>query len=142
MKDIYSYKQTGELYFWKYTLNESNYPGFHMSWADNGKASFTEFLELLRQSSPGTYRTLKLNTPTQMVLGVPNNRPQKVITRPKLKVELSDGSKAGIDVSDDSIALKISISCIDEILRLLPDVKSQNELSVHINKTDGISFWW
>jgi hypothetical protein len=142
MNNIYSYKQKGQLYFWEYTLNAKNYPGFHMSWASDGKSSFIEFLELLRQSPPGTYRTLKLDAPTQSVLGVPNNRQQKVVTSTKLKVELTEDGKSSIEVDDDSISLKLTYFQIDEMLRLLPDVKSQNELSIRINKTNMVSFWW
>ena len=142
MNDINTYKQSGELYLWEYTENISNYPGFHMSWASDGKSSFTDFLVLLRQAQPGTYRTLTLSKPNELILGVPNNKHQKIITKPKLRIELSGDEKSGIEVRNDYIYLKILCSEIDEMLNKLPDVMPQNELSIRVNKTDSISFWW
>jgi len=142
MHDIYTYKQKGLLYFWKYTVNTKNYPGFQMSWENEGKSSFIEFLELLRQSSPGSYRTLSIGLPSEAVLGVPNNRPQKVITRTKLRIALAENDNSGIVLNEACISLKLTSLEIDTILDMLRVVKPQNELSIRLTKQDKISFWW
>lgn len=65
-------KFIGSVSLWRYTENERNYPGWHLSADTSGAASLRSLLADLEVS--GGYRTVSITPPSEALLRVPNNR--------------------------------------------------------------------
>ena len=75
MKSLsHSWKQQGSIYLWRYTENERNYPGWHLSADPAGCQSLVALFEALAADGPSAFRTIDLTAPTTAILSVPNNR--------------------------------------------------------------------
>ena len=70
----HSWNQDGSISLWRYTENERNYPGWHLSADARGGTSLSTLLQALAADGPSTTRTINLDPPTTPVLAVPNNR--------------------------------------------------------------------
>jgi hypothetical protein len=75
MKPIsHSWKQEGSISLWRYTENERNYPGWHLSADTRGCSSLSSLLQSLAADGDGAARAIALEPPTASVLAIPNNR--------------------------------------------------------------------
>jgi hypothetical protein len=70
----HSWKQDGAISLWRYTENERNYPGWHMSADARGCASLSTLFQSLAADGDLAARTVVLQPPPKTVLAVPNNR--------------------------------------------------------------------
>jgi hypothetical protein len=70
----HSWKQEGSLSLWRYTENERNYPGWHLTADLAGCQSLIALFEALAADGPSAFRTVDLTRPTRATLSVPNNR--------------------------------------------------------------------
>ena len=70
----HSWKQRGAISLWRYTENERNYPGWHLSANSAGCESLIALIEVLSADGAGATRSVKLMPPTPAILGVPNNK--------------------------------------------------------------------
>lgn len=70
----HSWKQHGAISLWRYTENERNYPGWHLSANPAGCESLITLIEALSADGAGTTRSVGLTPPTPAILGVPNNK--------------------------------------------------------------------
>src|SRR5438093_904259 len=89
---VNEWKQAGATFFWRYTRNLRNYPGWHLA---TDAAGHRSMLDLLRRVSatgiePHVSRTLRLTAPSPEVLAIPNNRRSPVVAPARLRLLLAD----------------------------------------------------
>src|SRR3712207_2285031 len=68
------WRQEGRLYFWRYTENTRNYPGWHLTADDLCCRSLADLIERMLSARGRPRKPLAVTPPTREVLRVPNNR--------------------------------------------------------------------
>jgi hypothetical protein len=84
-----SWKQTGRLFFWRFTENTRNYPGWHFMVDHAASSSIAALLRSMAQSESPCSRTVVVSLPTTDVLNVPNNRQSRCVAPERLRIELA-----------------------------------------------------
>jgi hypothetical protein len=74
------WKQSGLLYFWRYTENVRNYPGWHLAADEAGLAALTDLLRRLLGADDSATRTTRISPPSPVVLATANNRRSPVVS--------------------------------------------------------------
>lgn len=69
----HAWKQNGLISLWRYTQNERNYPGWHLSADAAGCESLALLLQSLVVDGHAATRTVLLEAPNARTLSVPNN---------------------------------------------------------------------
>jgi hypothetical protein len=83
-----SWKQAGRLFFWRFTENTRNFPGWHFMVDTVASASIAALLRSMAQSEFPCSRTVVVSLPTADVLSVPNNRQSQCVAPERLRIEL------------------------------------------------------
>jgi len=71
---VESWQQRGSFYFWRYTENERNYPGWHFMVDAAASQSMAALASAFLAEGPHPARVLVLSPPSDVVLSVPNNK--------------------------------------------------------------------
>lgn len=87
----HSWKQHGAISLWRYTENECNYPGWHLSANPAGCESLIALIEALAADGANAARSVELMPPTSAILSVPNNKhgTAKFVAPTKLRISFS-----------------------------------------------------
>ncbi|WP_395794995.1 hypothetical protein [Aquimonas sp.] len=80
------WNQNGRICLWRYTENQRNYPGWHLSADADGCASLLSLLDQL-PTATAAYRTLQITAPSAAQLRVPNNRAAGWLAPCRLRIE-------------------------------------------------------
>ena len=83
------WKQAGRLFFWRFTENTRNYPGWHFMVDHAASTSIAALLRSMAQSESPCSRTVVVTLPTTDVLRVPNNRQSQCVAPERLRIELA-----------------------------------------------------
>jgi hypothetical protein len=84
-----SWKQAGRLFFWRFTENTRNFPGWHFMVDRAASASIAALLRSMAKSESPCSRTVVVSLPTAEVLSVPNNRHSPCVAPERLRIELA-----------------------------------------------------
>jgi hypothetical protein len=84
-----SWKQAGRLFFWRFTEDTRNYPGWHFMVDHAASTSIAGLLRSMAQSEFLCSRTVVVSLPTTDVLSVPNNRQSPCVAPERLRIELA-----------------------------------------------------
>lgn len=99
-----SWKQAGRLFFWRFTENTRNYPGWHFMVDHAASASMAALLRSMAKSESVCSRTVVVSLPTTEVLRVPNNRNSPCVAPERLRIELDlSDAKAWSLVEDGAV---------------------------------------
>ena len=80
------WNQNGRICLWRYTENQRNYRGWHLSADADGCASLLSLLDQLPSAS-AAYRTLQITAPSATQLRAPNNRASGWLAPSRLRIE-------------------------------------------------------
>lgn len=83
-----SWKQAGRLFFWRFTENTRNFPGWHFMVDHAAAASIAALLRSMAKHESPCSRTIVVSLPTTEVLRVPNNRRSPCVAPERLRIEL------------------------------------------------------
>jgi len=72
--EIEKFKFVGEIYIWKYTSNNKNYPGWNLSLNISGAQSLLKLLDLMLQSEWSVKKAIEVNNVTNFQTDIPQNR--------------------------------------------------------------------
>jgi hypothetical protein len=67
------WKQAGRVSLWRYTENQRNFPGWHLTADATGCSSLISLLDAFASDNIAVTRTLEIVAPTAEILAVPNN---------------------------------------------------------------------
>jgi len=84
-----SWKQAGRLFFWRFTENTRDFPGWHFMVDRAASASIAALLRSMAKSESPCSRTVVVSLPTTEVLSVPNNRRSPCVAPERLRIELA-----------------------------------------------------
>ena len=70
----FGWKQRGQIYFWRYTENSRNFPGWHLVVDSAASESLASLVASLTKAQEPIHRTLQVSRPTKDVLCIPNNK--------------------------------------------------------------------
>ena len=99
-----SWKQAGRLFFWRFTENTRNFPGWHFMVDRAASTSIAALLRSMAQSASPCSRTVVVSLPTAEVLSIPNNRNSQCVAPERLRVELApSGAKAWALIEDGAV---------------------------------------
>lgn len=85
---VASWKQAGRLFFWRFTENTRNFPGWHFMVDRAASTSIAALFRSMAQSASLCSRTIVVSLPTPEVLSFPNNRNSQCVAPERLRVEL------------------------------------------------------
>ncbi len=135
---IYQWSQRGHIYLWKYLSNTKNFPGYHMSWDEEGKSSLLSLLECMAAQPEGESRSINLSAPSKEILLVPNNGVD-VSTKKSIKVFLSVESK--LEEVGGRYLLYLTSSLVNRFVDEARSVKSGREVSLVVGDK-VLNYWW
>jgi hypothetical protein len=99
-----SWKQAGRLFFWRFTENTRNFPGWHFMVDRAASTSIAALLRSMAQSESLCSRTIVVSLPTPEVLSIPNNRNSQCVAPERLRIELDlSGGDAWALVEDGAV---------------------------------------
>jgi len=87
-----SWKQAGRLFFWRFTENTRNFPGWHFMVDRAASTSVATLLRSMSKSASVCSRTIVVSLPTTEVLSVPNNRNSPCVAPERLRLESDPSS--------------------------------------------------
>ncbi|HVH36754.1 MAG TPA: hypothetical protein VM847_21865, partial [Tahibacter sp.] len=140
-----TWKPSGTVSLWRYTVNTRNYPGWHLNADAAGCRSLLDLLDALA-TEPGSYRTIPLRPPSAAQLDVPNNRRSPVVAATKLQLALSDvPAQWRFPHDDDPATLTIGSDWLAPLRKGLLDItRGRGDYSIG-SDADGnlpLWFWW
>ena len=89
MSIVETWKQAGRFFFWRFTENTRNYPGWHFMVDRAASVSIAALFRSMAQSESACHRTVVVSLPTVEVLNVPNNRNSPCVAPERLRIELT-----------------------------------------------------
>jgi len=98
------WRQAGRLFFWRFTENTRNFPGWHFMVDRAASTSIAALLRSMAQSGSPCSRTIVVSLPTAEVLSIPNNRNSQCVAPERLRIELDlSGGDAWTLVEDGAV---------------------------------------
>jgi hypothetical protein len=89
MLQAHTWQQIGTVSLWRYTENDRNFPGWHLSANAEGVAAILALLSAFEADGVAGSRTLTVAAPTASLLAVPNNRTSKWVAPSKFRLSFS-----------------------------------------------------
>jgi hypothetical protein len=146
MLQSHAWKQTGSVALWRYTENQRNYPGWHLSADDAGCASLIALLDAFAADGNAGTRTLSVTRPTSEILAVPNNRSASCVAPDKLLLSFSDvASQWSFPDSLDPAELTIGADWLPKLRKAIAGIPhGEGDFSIGLSKGDSLAltFWW
>ena len=140
IEEAYKWKKNGHIFLWSFLFNTKNFPGYHMSFDEQGRESFIMLLRKLKKSSVRIDRTVELSHPTVDVLMVPNNG-QDISTRRSVKIIFDEINIPNFGAGSDNYELRANSLLLSELEERLMSVQSGRESSLKIGE-HILNFWW
>jgi hypothetical protein len=117
---VHNWKQAGRLFFWRFTEDTRNYPGWHFMVDHAASTSIAALLRSMAQSESPCSRTVVVSLPTTEVLGVPSNRQSQCVAPERLRIELDLSDIRSWILTEDGAVLHWHLGA--DSLRKLADV--------------------
>jgi hypothetical protein len=105
LSSVETWRQSGRLFFWRFTENVRNYPGWHFMLDSTGSISISALVRAMSKSATKCIRTVQVSYPTAEVLQVPNNRSAGCVAPTKLRIELDTTDPSTWSLNDDGVAV-------------------------------------
>ena len=103
-RDVITWKQAGRLFFWRFTENTRDFPGWHFMVDPAAGKSIAALLRSMAQSTSACSRTVVVSLPTTEVLSVPNNRNSQCVAPERLRIEFApSGVKSWAFAEDGAV---------------------------------------
>lgn len=141
-----SWKQSGRISLWRYTENERNFPGWHLSADAAGCQSLLALLEALAADRAG-FRTVAITVPTKPQLCVPNNKGGQAawLAPNKLRVTFSPAPEEWCFPSTlDPAAITVGSAWVGRLQEGITGIlKGQGDYSIGGDRGSlPLWFWW
>lgn len=136
------WNQTGRVVLWRYTENQRNYPGWHLSADADGCANLLAVLDQLSSAS-AAYRTLQITLPSAAQLGVPNNRSAGWLAPSRLRIEWSPQPATWLlPEALDLAHLTLGADWVAPLRAGITDIAAgRGDFSIG-GRDAGLWFWW
>jgi len=139
------WKQRGTISLWRYTENQKNFPGWHLNADGEGCASLLKLIDALR-GHPGSYRKLRLSSPSPQQLAVPNNRTAAWIAPQLWVIQHDPEGEHWHFASESETVTLIAGACWLERLRTgaagIPAKQGDDSIGAGRLQESRLWFWW
>ena len=115
-----SWKQSGRLFFWRFSENTRNFPGWHFMVDRAASASIARLLRSMAKSASTCSRTVVVSLPTTEVLAIPNNSHSQCVAPERLRIELTVSDAASWAITEDGAVVHWQLGA--DSLRAAADV--------------------
>jgi hypothetical protein len=105
VNEIDNWRQSGRLFFWRFTENVRSYPGWNFMLDSAGAISVSSLVRAMSKSSTPCIRTVQVSLPTVEVLRVANNRSAGCVAPTRLRIEIDTADPATWSLNDDGVAV-------------------------------------
>ena len=148
MHRAHSWKQTGNVSLWRYTENERNYPGWHLTADTAGCDSLIALLDALVSDGIPAFRAVEITPLSKAQLGVPNNKSGLAAWRSpgKLRVTFSsDPAEWSFPPDLEPAVLAIGsdwLAPLQEGISGIPHGRGDCSIGFAGNGSSRLWFWW
>jgi hypothetical protein len=139
------WKQTGNIYLWRYKDNPKNLPGHHLTADHEGIESVSMLIQMLLQSSTETKRTLRLTAPKDTESAVPDPRSKKKIESVEklvLQFEAQNDSFWSLTGDKNKLMLRAGRTKLLKLREGLKDIEKGRGDYYIGPKGQELWFWW
>ena len=147
-ENVDRWKQQGLVYFWRYTENARNYPGWNLTADQTFCEGFADLIDRMLNAPYNCQKSLTVALPTKKVLGVPNNRggsakwkaPGSLVLKHRKgnvpeDISFVEESENTVIVGASRRDLEVLRECVSEI------PKGKGDYSIEIGDV-ALWFWW
>jgi hypothetical protein len=146
MPRIHARKHSGVVVLWRYTDNDRNYRGWHLTADGAGCVSLLALLDAFAADRVAGSRTVRISRPTASVLAVPNQRPSQWVSPSKLRLTFSlTPSEWRFPASADQAELVIGADWLPKLRRGVADIANgQGDYRIGVLDDGSLPlwFWW
>lgn len=145
MKLSNSWKQAGNVWLWRYTRNQRNYGGWHLTADAAGCSSLVELLKAFVEDGIPALRTVKISDPTVTILSVPNKK-SAWIAPSKLRISMSPVATDWLfPATTDPATLTLGGDWMDQLSQAIEGIqRNEGDYSIGqtADKNQRLWFWW
>jgi hypothetical protein len=146
MHHAHSWKQSGNISLWRYTENERNYPGWHLTADAAGCASLIALLDALAADGVPASRSVEITPPSKPQLGVPNNKSGSAAWQApgKLRVSFSaTPAEWSFPLDLDSAVITVGSDWLASLREGLSGIPlGRGDYSIGPEGSSRLWFWW
>jgi len=137
-----NWKQSGNVYLWRYVENPKNYRGWHLTADSKGVWSLIELIDLMLKSNDETKRTIKSNIPTENELGVPNCKKKAISTAKIVLLNKKDNNEYwSISEAQGVVTFEAGDNALRRLKDGLTDVQNKKDDYFIGEKGHELWFW-
>lgn len=142
------WKQAGRVSLWRYTENERNFPGWHVTADAIGCSSLISLMDAFSSDSVASSRTVEVVAPTPEILAVPNNRSGRATWSAPTKLVLSfspTASQWSFPSSSDRAAFTVGsewLALLRKGIEGIPNGLGDYCIGPQSNGNLRLWFWW
>jgi hypothetical protein len=142
------WKQAGRISLWRYTENERNFPGWHVTADATGCSSLISLLDAFASDNVAVSRTVEVVAPTPEILAVPNNRSGRAAWSAPTKLVLSFSTAAAqwsFPNSSDPAAFTVGsewLALLRKGIEGIPNGLGDYSIGTQSNGNLRLWFWW
>jgi hypothetical protein len=141
MNEIIKWTQKGQVFFWRYTENIRNYPGWHLALDLSGGNSVLVLLSSMKLLNEPTMRTVRLTKPGPDVLAIPNNPKSGIVAKDRLRIDWTPEPKNewSIDEQDDEVVMALGKTVLANIEKAIENPKKAFDTTIAL---DPFLWFW
>ena len=129
---------------WRYTENQRNFPGWHLTADPAGCASLIALLDAFAADGTPSSRTLTVTAPTQAALAVPNNRSAAPVAPAKLRISLSPAATEwSFPQSINPAELSVGADWLPVLRQAIAGIpQGKGDYSIGPSDSGSLWLWW
>lgn len=148
-QSIEKIKKEGKIYFWRYTENTRNYPGWNISFDDDGFTFLNRLLNLMQKSQWPSKKSISTDPPTEKVLLGVNNSGGRASWKTVKTLSIQYKKKSPYPnlwrLNEEEQALTISMGSnkLNEFITAIIDTKKDHgDFAISDSIEENILYFW
>ena len=146
MLQAHAWQQVGTVALWRYTENQRNFPGWHLSANAEGIGAILTLLNAFEADGVAGSRIMAVAAPTASLLAVSNNRTSKWVAPAKFRISFSGTpSQWSFPESLDPAELTLGAEWLPGLRKGLSGIiRGRGDHSIGHHGKDNLPlwFWW
>ena len=144
MLATHAWRQAGSISIWRYTRNQRNFPGWHLSVDAAGGASLVALLDAFATDGLPASRALVVEAPSPGVLAVPNNRSAGVFAPDRMILAFSGRvDHWALGESPKGVELSIGADWLPVLRKAVVGMsRGEGDHSIGATRESQLWFWW
>ena len=146
---IVKLKITGQIFIWRYTDNDRNYPGWNLTLDRQASQDLLQLFDLMDQCDWSTKKSLGTTEPTDNELNVPNNRQGTARWSTKRTITFTTKTNAApdywtTDERKEELEIIFSKHKMKPLRQAIADIPNgKGDISIGDSRDENLlTFWW